>query len=558
MKVLYPLLRFPVRWVVPVLLMLLGVVAALAYYAFRSSVHLEQMWQAQERQLLARLGIEQTRLEVQGGAGNWTLVRRLVTGLALHDGLDHAYLVDAGGQVLASLSRVDTGRNWRELESPLAARLLGETAPGQSGIRIRSDREADRLMARVSLQGGRTLAVSVDLGRPKAVWLADARQESLTVGGVIFLLALLIAALLHALWFRRSTRLTEDLRSLAREGSDVITPLQGEDELAQIGRAVAEMVARRNAAQSEARHRLDMVNRSPVVVIEWRNDPGWPLVFVSEAVRKWGYAPEELLGGRLVYNDLIHPDDVARVNEEIAAHVAGGRNEYRQRYRLRRADGGWAHVIDDTTVSRDAGGQVTGFSGMLTDVTEMVRVEAELSRQADRMAGFYDLPFIGMSITSPLSRRWVQVNDRLCEILGYSREQLLGMTWTQITHPDDLQDNLTLYEELLANQRQHYGLIKRFIRGDGRTVHVEIDVRARRLPDGTVDEVYTTTQDITGRLQADAEMRSLGAMADNASEALLLTIDGRIEDCNLAGWQMFGYPDRVAFLGCGPADLSPP
>jgi PAS domain S-box-containing protein len=54
-------------------------------------------------------------------------------------------------------------------------------------------------------------------------------------------------------------------------------------------------------------------------------------------------------------------------------------------------------------------------------------------------------------------------------------------------------------------------MTKRFIRGDGRVVHTEIDVRARRLPDGTVSEIYTTIQDITERLQAEAELRRLGA-----------------------------------------------
>lgn len=551
------LYRWPARWVAPALLALFGALAALGHHAFRAGQVLDNFWAERERHLTERLSIEQQRLEVQAGLGNEALVRRLVTGLALHEGLDHAYLVRPDGVVLASLSRLDRGRPLPELPSGVARELAGRSVtPGQA-ITVWTDWAAERLMAQVPLIDGRLLAVSVDLHQPQASLLHGVRQDSLLVGALILVMSAVLAWMLHALWFRRSARLVEQLDRLADGEGDFRLGMPGRDEIAQIGRAVDAMVQRRSEAESQVRHMLDIVNRSPVVLIEWRNAAGWPVVFVSDVVRQWGYGPQDLLEGRLVWNDLIHPDDVERVNHEIAAHVAEGRSEYRQRYRLKCADGSWAHVIDDTMVTRDEAGAVTGFSGLLTDVTELERVEAELRRQADRVAGFYELPFTGMSITAPLSRRWLQVNDRLCEILGYSREHLLAIPWTEITHPEDLQDNLTLFEELLANQRQHYSLIKRFIRGDGRIVVTEIDVRARRLPDGTVDEVYTTTQDITERLQADAQIRRLGAMADNASEALLLTVDGLIEDCNPAGWQLFGYPDRHTFVGSAPVDLSP-
>lgn len=549
--------RWPARWVAPVLLALFGVLAALGHHAFRADQLLDNLWAERERNLTERLSVEQQRLEVQAGLGNEALVRRLVTGLALHEGLDHAYLIRADGVVLASLSRLDLGRPLPDLPSGVASELAGRgETPGQA-ITVWPDRAAERLMAWVPLIDGRMLAVSVDLRLPQAMLLHEVRQDSWLVGALMLIMSAVLAWMLHRLWFQRSARLVEQLDRLADGEGSLRISMSGSDEIAQIGRAVDAMVQRRSEAESQVRHMLDIVNRSPVVLIEWRNAPGWPVVFVSAAVRQWGYAPQDLLEGRLAWNDLIHPDDVQRVNDEINSHVTAGRSEYRQRYRLRRADGTWAHLIDDTMVTRDKAAAVTGFSGLLTDVTELERVESELRRQADRVAGFYELPFTGMSITAPLSKRWLQVNDRLCEILGYSREHLLAIPWTEITHPEDLQDNLTLFEDLLANRRQHYSLIKRFIRGDGRVVVTEIDVHARRLPDGTVDEVYTTTQDITERLLADAEIRRLGAMADNASEALLLTVEGRIEDCNPAGWQLFGFPDRDTFLGSTPADLSP-
>ena len=51
---------------------------------------------------------------------------------------------------------------------------------------------------------------------------------------------------------------------------------------------------------------------------------------------------------------------------------------------------------------------------------------------------FFDLPFIGMAVIDPTTTRWLQVNDRLCQIFGYTREEMLRMTWVGVTHPADL------------------------------------------------------------------------------------------------------------------------
>jgi len=549
--------RWPVRWVAPVLLALFGVLAALGHHGFRAGQLLDSLWTERERNLMERLSVEQMRLEVLGGMDNGVQLRRLVTGLALHEGLDHAYLIASDGVVQASLSRLDAGRQLTDLDSPVAQELgRRQLAPGQ-GITVWPERDGDRLWARVPLTDGRALAVSVDLRQAREALLHDIRRDSAMVGVLMVGLSAVLAWLLHMIWFRRSAQLVGQLDLIAGGDLSVRVGAPGSDEIAQIGRAIDDMVERRAQAEAEASRMLGIVNRSPVVVIEWRNEPDWPVSFVSDAVGQWGYSPQDLLSGRYSYNELFHPDDVQRVNDEIAHYFEHGPDVYRQEYRLRRADGDWAYVIDDTTLTRDADGQVTGISGMLMDVTAQRLAEAEARLQADRVARFYELPFIGMAMTDPKTRRWMQVNDRLCGILGYPRERLLSLSWVEITYPDDLQGNLTLFDDLLANKRQHYQMTKRFIRGDGQVVHTEIDVRARRLPDGTVSEIYTTIQDITERIRAEAEVRRLGAMADNADDALLLTVDSRIEDCNPAALRLFGYPDKATLLGRTPADFSP-
>ena len=120
---------------------------------------------------------------------------------------------------------------------------------------------------------------------------------------------------------------------------------------------------------------------------------------------------------------------------------------------------------------------------------------------------FYDLPFIGMAITSPETMRWVRFNDRLCEILGYSRDELPQITWMEITHPDDLELDVAEFERVMRGEAEGYVMDKRFIHKDGGIIDVAIDVKSVRNEDRTIDFFITTVQDISDRKRAEARQK---------------------------------------------------
>ncbi|MBK7471236.1 MAG: PAS domain S-box protein [Betaproteobacteria bacterium] len=149
----------------------------------------------------------------------------------------------------------------------------------------------------------------------------------------------------------------------------------------------------------------------------------------------------------------------------------------------------------------------------------------EVQAEADRFFRlFYDLPFIGMAITSPATKRWVKFNDQLCDILGYSREELGAMNWAEVTHPEDLDNDVAEFERVLRGETEGYVMEKRFIRKDGAIVHGAIDVKCARRPDGTVDYFVATVQDITGRKAAEATILRLNrvyATLSRCNEAIV-------------------------------------
>lgn len=129
---------------------------------------------------------------------------------------------------------------------------------------------------------------------------------------------------------------------------------------------------------------------------------------------------------------------------------------------------------------------------------------AAQSVEKDRLLRFFfDLPFVGMAILSADHMRWLRFNDCLCEILGYPREELVDLTWTQLTHGDDLAADLVHFERVLSGASNGFQTHKRFVRKDGRVINVTTDVKPVRQEDGRVDFFVATVQDITARLQAE-------------------------------------------------------
>ena len=106
------------------------------------------------------------------------------------------------------------------------------------------------------------------------------------------------------------------------------------------------------------------------------------------------------------------------------------------------------------------------------DLTERLRAVRQLSESEERFRGAFAHSAIGIALMSP-EGRWLQVNAALCAMLGYSEAELLATTFQALTVPEDLEVNLVyLLRRALAGEIDHYGLQKRYLHKDGRTISV--------------------------------------------------------------------------------------
>jgi PAS domain S-box-containing protein len=191
----------------------------------------------------------------------------------------------------------------------------------------------------------------------------------------------------------------------------------------------------------------------------------------------------------------------------------------------------------------------------------IVRTQAEQALQAseERFRGYFEMGLIGMAITSP-TKGVQEVNDRLCEILGYTRTELQRMTWAQITHPEDLAADEAQFTRVMAGEIDGYSLDKRWLRKDGGIVHTAISVNCIRKVNGSVDYFVAVVLDITERKQAEAALRESeeryrSLISQVKDYAIFSTNEtGVVTTWNEGCQQVLGYPEEE-FIGLSSADL---
>ena len=165
------------------------------------------------------------------------------------------------------------------------------------------------------------------------------------------------------------------------------------------------------------------------------------------------------------------------------------------------------------------------------EATAHHRAEQTLRAYGERSQIFFELGLVGMAIISP-AKGYTEVNQRLCDILGYERHELMGMAWGALTHPDDLADDMRSYERLATGEVEGYMKAKRWIHRNGNVVYSNVSVRCRRREDGSLDylaamveEIYRGEdhKELSGRERTVARLIGMGRTVKEVASALGLS-----------------------------------
>jgi PAS domain S-box-containing protein len=188
----------------------------------------------------------------------------------------------------------------------------------------------------------------------------------------------------------------------------------------------------------------------------------------------FGYEPGQPERSYADWERCVHPEDLDWVNETVNK-AKDNHEDYAIQYRILWPDGSLHWVDARGRFHYDAQGEPVRMVGLLRDVTKQKRMREDARESEERFRATFEQAAIGVAHIGH-EGHWLRVNQKLCSIIGYTHEELSGMTWQQITHPEDLETDLQHVQQLLAGTIHTYSMEKRYVRKDGSITWANITV----------------------------------------------------------------------------------
>jgi PAS domain S-box-containing protein len=206
--------------------------------------------------------------------------------------------------------------------------------------------------------------------------------------------------------------------------------------------------------------------------------------------------------------NFVHPEDredyIIKLENALENPTT---NKWSDEYRYLKADGSYAYVNDEAIIIRDDKGKATRMIGAMQDITKKKKLEDELQQSEAQFKGAFEHSPVGMALIN-VEGYYIEVNERLCEILGYSNQELKSLTFQEITYDEDLEIDLGYKKDLDLGKISHFSSEKRFIRKNNAIIWTYISVSIEK---NNKNEIYYIVQtiDISERKRIEQQNKLL-------------------------------------------------
>ncbi len=191
-------------------------------------------------------------------------------------------------------------------------------------------------------------------------------------------------------------------------------------------------------------------------------------------------------------------------------------------------------------IGRDVGFALDAFDR----ARERNEAIAALDHSEKHFRAYFEHSVVGMASTDA-QRRWIEANESFCQMLGYTREELMRTSWEKLTHPDDMAESEIMYKSLVSGKTAHFDLEKRYVRKDGSVIQVRIAGRPVRDANGGFEYIALVVKDITEGAQTAKALAEksefLNSILESEPECVkVVNLDGTLVQMNAAGLAMLG------------------
>lgn len=278
---------------------------------------------------------------------------------------------------------------------------------------------------------------------------------------------------------------------------------------------------------------------------EWQLNTN-QLIWSDEQYRIFGFDPGSCVPTIELTNSMVHPED--REKMVLAGIIQAGAKSYNSEFRIIRSDKSVREIEAHGRIFRTPEGRPFRIVGTCADITERKKLERELKKSEREFRSAFEDSAIGMALTNGLGK-WIKVNREFCNITGYTEEELMSMSFAEITHPDDLGKDMAYVKQLLAGDIDKYQLEKRYFCKNGSIAWVDLTVSM--VFDEARKPLYTVAQmkDITLRKKLERDLRLSekefrSSFENSATGMSLAGLDGRWLKVNKELCRITGYTEE--------------
>jgi diguanylate cyclase (GGDEF)-like protein/PAS domain S-box-containing protein len=322
-----------------------------------------------------------------------------------------------------------------------------------------------------------------------------------------------------------------------------LAPLRGPDgEITGIITVIADITERKKT-EAERMQLAAIVESSRDAIISMAMD-GTVRTWNPGAGRLFGYSAQDAVGRKI---NFIFPE--RRLHElggrRNAALAGQGRAPFNTE-RLAR-DGRCVPVSVSSSPLRDNSGNVTGIALIYRDMTEQAIAETALRESEEHLRATFEQAAVGMALRDldPRNPRWLRVNQKLCDIFGYTQDEMLQLTSVDTTHPEDRDDAIAYNEKLLRGEIRGYSREKRYRRKDGTVFWANLTLSAVQGADGRPTHAISVIEDISERKRDEERLLHLAHYDQLTSLPNRVLLQDRLQ---LAIAQAGRSQDNVAVL----------